>query len=116
MDSKFVMTEEQMKAILQESQDEIATALVEEAKLNVARELRYKMDKDIGAIVTEFIRDEIAPEIRTHLVANKSVILDSALESSNEIAARIGKALLETLTENLSSSYKRNNVMKALFD
>jgi len=116
MDSKFAMTEEQMKEILEGAQEEIAAALVEEAKLNVARELRFKLDRELTVIVTEFIKDEIAPEIQAHLLANKSVILDAALGTSNEVAEQIGTAILKSVTENLSSGYKRKRVMEALFD
>ena len=116
MTEKFVMTEEQMKEILEGAQEEISIALVEEAKVSVAREFRYKLDGEIAAITKKFIADEIAPELRAHLVANKSDILEAALGSSTEIALAIHNSLTETLVKNLSNSYSRKKIWEALFD
>lgn len=110
----MITTPESIAAILEESRDEIKAAAVEALKKRVADELSYSMSKEINAVVTKFIAEEIATEVPAMLADEKAGILALIEKSVAQIGAAVSTKMLETANEQLNG-YGGREIIAKLF-
>ncbi len=105
-----------LATIVSENKESIKKAAVDALKEKVADKINWTMSDEVGAIVTKFFQDEIAPEVVKMLVNNKQVILDELSLTMAALGEEVRKALLEKAIKNLSSSdYNTGDIVKKIF-
>jgi hypothetical protein len=111
-----ILTEEQVKAIIDQSQAELQSAIVEQAKNDIAVSFKWTLTQELQKLVDSYIKEEIAPELSAILVTSKEGILASCTLSMEKIAVQLSETIVAQATENLATSYKRSAILKALFE
>lgn len=111
------MTEEDLKQFLEENAGAIKAQVKERMIAGLLAEHRWTISSQIGEIVNEFIKNEIAPKVKEHLQSEKSEILEAAIKSASGIGDMLAKALVEQAAKNIQGgSYNFRNTLKAIFE
>lgn len=110
-----VLTEEQQASIISEAMESIKTAVIERATNQASYTAKNAIQASVTKIVSEFIQEEIAPDIVAALVASKETIITAAVVSAESMATQLAKAMTDKFAENVASSYNRDKIIAALF-
>jgi len=111
-----ILTEEQKKEIIEGALEEIKQAVIKEATSEVSWQAKTTTSSAVHDIVEEFINKEVKPELLVSLREKKSAIIEAAILGAENMAVMLAKAMAASLAENLGTSYKRNAILKAMFD
>lgn len=101
--------------ILETNKDAVR-ATVRDALLDgVKRQFQWELPEAVKKAVTEFVTEQIIPEVKAELEANKDVFVNAATEMVRGAPAEIGKAMQEQLAKNLTDSWKLRKLIEAMF-
>lgn len=100
--------------ILSEARETLIESIKQDVLSNIKWSITRQLDNEIGPIIKEFVATEIAPEIRSRLVGQKSEILKAATDQIPEIASKVVGAIVKQMAENLGKSYQADKIIKAL--
>ncbi|MDH2092773.1 hypothetical protein N5K21_29220 [Rhizobium pusense] len=111
------MTEEDLKQFLEDNKAEIQAQVRQKMIDSLLAEHRWQIGGQISEIVNEFVKTEIAPAVKEHLMSEKSAILDAAIKSASGIGDLLAQALVERAAKNITGdSYSFRNTLKAIFE
>lgn len=111
------MTEEDLKQFLEDNKADIQAKVRERLIDSLLAEHRWSISNQISEIVNDFVKTEIAPAVKEHLISEKSEILAAAIKSASGIGDILAKALVERAAKNISGdSYNFRNTLKAIFE
>lgn len=111
------MTEEDLKQFLDDNAEAIKAQVKQKMIDGLLAEHRWTISSQIGDVVNEFIKTEIAPAVKEHLQSEKSEILAAAIKSAAGIGDLLAQALVEKAAKNIKGdSYNFRNTLKAIFD
>jgi hypothetical protein len=113
---RMAITPEEIMAVLENHREELVAHMVEETKTEITRKINWTLAEEVNKIVKDFITTEIAPEIKAQLVENKPAILKAIAVMTEQFSMDLTEALLAQARENLNQSWKRNEIMKAMFN
>lgn len=111
-----LLTEAQTKEIVNGAIEKIKESVVNEATNQAIWTTKDEIGKSIRDIVSTFVKEEIAPGILLELNKNKSLIIEAAVVSAQSLAETLAKGMADSLAENLGTSYKRDRILKSLFE
>lgn len=111
-----ILTETQTKEIIDGAMEQIKNGVVEEAKSHISWVTKDAVEMKIREVINKWVEKEVAPELVVSLNKNKSAIMSAAVMSAQDVAKLLADVMTKKLAENLTTSYKRNNILKALFD
>jgi hypothetical protein len=111
-----MFTAEDLSKILADHEDEIKKHVLGEIKEQMRIDLMYSLRAQIDVAVKKFLAEDLAAEIRAQLVESKPAILAAVGEASVTIGQFLTDGLVAEAQKNLGESYKRRNVLKALFE
>lgn len=111
-----ILTEEQTQQIIDGALDQIKQAVIGEATEEASWRVKTAAGNAVTEIVTTFVKEEVAPEILTSLRERKSVLVNAAIASAENMAAQLAEAMSQKLAENLGGSYSRKKILEAMFD
>jgi hypothetical protein len=109
------ITSEEITQVLEKHRKELVAHMIEETKTEISRKVNWELGDQISNIVTKFVSEEIAPEIRSQLAESKPVILKAVADMAEQFSTDLTKALLDQAGKNLKESYKRSQILKELF-
>jgi hypothetical protein len=93
--------------------------LVEEIVRSTEVRMKYLIDAAledlIKTTVKAYYKAEIEPELTSALVLHKSAVLEEIVMACQGIGINVGNAITKRAIENLASSYKQGEMLKALF-
>ena len=101
--------------IMAASKERLVEEIVRSAEVRMKYLIDAALEKLIKDAVTAYFKAEIEPELTAALVLHKSAILKEIITSCYKIGESIGDAMAKKAIENLASSYKQNEMLKALF-
>lgn len=111
------MTEDDLKKFLEENKADIQAKVKQRLIDGLLANQQWTMQAHVSDIVSEFIKNEIAPLVRAHLESEKGAILQAAIEGTAEIGEMLSKAMIERAAKNISAnSYNFRETMKAIFE
>lgn len=111
-----MMTEEDLKQFLEDNKADIQAQVRQKVIDGLLADYQWTLRENISGIVADFIKTEIAPEVRKHLESEKSTILDAAIKSSSGIGDMLAKALVERAAKNINAdSYNFRETLGAIF-
>jgi hypothetical protein len=111
------MTEEDLKQFLDENAEAIKAQVKQKMIDGLLAEHRWTISGQIGEIVNEFIKEEIAPAVKAHLQSEKGPILEAAIKSASGIGDMLAQALVERAAKNISGdTYRFRDTLKGIFE
>lgn len=110
IDENFLLT------ALNENRENIKAHVKQTILDGITRQFQWELPEVIKKEVTAFMAEEIAPEIRKQLVADKDMIVDAATVAIQGIAIEIGKQLQEKAAKSLANSWDLKKITEALFN
>jgi len=108
--------EAEVKQIIENSHEDIVATVKEQLKQNIIDSLTYNFRADVSQIVSDYLKDSMADDIKKMLDDEKENMLNEIQKSCITIAAEVGKAMVETASKNLSSSYNSSDIIKKIFN
>lgn len=111
----FKFDEETIAEIAREAFIEAKKDLIKKEASSVSWRLNSALETEIARVVKDFVDLEVAPVAREMLLQNKQQISEAVAAGTLEITKVLMASAISTLQENLKS-YKRREIMKALFE
>ena len=108
------ITTEEITQMLENHRTELLEHMVQETKREITHKLNWELSSQISKIVTDFVKEELAADIRSQLVESKPAVLKAAVEFAEELSKDLAAAMLERARGNLKESYKRSAILKEL--
>lgn len=111
------MTEEDLKQFLEDNKADIQAQVRQKMIDSMLADHRWEIGSKISEVINDFIKTEIAPAVKEHLISEKSAILDAAIKSASGIGNLLAQALVERAAKNITGdSYNFRNTLKAIFE
>ena len=107
------MTEDDLKAFLADNAVDIQQAVKAATIKAMTQHLEWSLPNGVRDVVAKFIEDEIVPEVKAHLAAQKGPIVEAACKAASEIGDKVAVLLVEKATEAMTG-YRSGDVIKAL--
>ncbi len=108
---KKEMLEKMVEGCEEEIRKEVVRRVSEAFTQDVSNQVYQKLTKEVG----EFLDKEIMPELQVYLTSNKGPILAGAKKAADTLSTSIETAIVAQVNEAMKESWKRSNVLKALF-
>lgn len=102
--------------LLSEVRHDMATKVFDSVKQSISWQVEQEIRNHVKTIVSQYMQDEINPEIQALLVGSKSEILNAVRVALVPAGEAVAKLITDKLTNNLSQSYKSERILKALLD
>jgi len=110
------MTEEDLKEFLDANKAEIQAQVKQRLIEGLLANHSWTMRDQISTVVSEFMKEEIIPEVKKHLISEKSAILEAAIASTAEIGDMLTKAMVANAAKNITgNNYGFNDLLKGIF-
>ena len=110
------MTEEDLKQFLEDNKADIQAQVRQKLIDGLLNDYSWTMRENISGVVQEFIKEQIAPEVRKHLESEKSAILEAAIKATAGIGEMLQKAMVERAVKNIeANSYNFKETLSAIF-
>lgn len=71
--------------------------------------------KKLEEMANEYLAEEVVPELKKHLLAMDAELKEAFKEGLAEIIRTVAKSLSAKAAENLGTSYRRADLVKAIF-
>jgi hypothetical protein len=110
-----ILTDKQTSEIINGALEEIKKAVIHEATNEVSWQAKTTVSTAVHDIVEAFINEEVKPELLVALREKKSALISAGILGAEDIAVMLAKAMSEKMAENLGTSYKRSEILKAMF-
>lgn len=110
-----VLTEKQQQEIIADAIEKIKATIVDRAVSSASWDIEQALAGEIQALIREFVKAEIAPELTSSLQANKKLIIEAALVSAQDLALMLAKAMTDSAAEVIGSDYQRKKLIQTLF-
>ncbi|WP_107341788.1 hypothetical protein [Agrobacterium pusense] len=111
------MTEEDLKQFLEDNKAYIQAQVRQKMIDSMLADHRWEIGSKISEVVNEFVKTEISPAVKEHLMSEKSAILEASIKSASGIGDLLAKALVERAAKNITGdSYSFRSTLKAIFE
>ena len=111
-----MFTDEQKQQILDDALQSAKQRIVDEAIGKVSWAIQIAVEQQVKVVVTDWVENELKPEIVTRLSSEKAALIDAAFSAGSEISEALTKTLVAKAIENMSQSYKRKAIIESLFN
>jgi hypothetical protein len=101
--------------ILESNKDAVRAAVRDTMLDSVKRQFQWELPEAVKKTVTDFVNDEIIPEIKAELESNKEAFITAATDMARGVAGEIAKAMQEQVAKNLTQSWNVRKLAEALF-
>lgn len=115
MQTEPALNEEFFTSVLESNKDAVRATVRDALLAGVKRHFEWELPEAVKRAVHEFVTDQIIPEIKAEMEANKDVFVTAATEIVRGAPAEIGKAMQAHLAKNLTDSWKLRKVVEAMF-
>ena len=94
----------------------VLEGLKKELTQTIDWQVRDTASKLVSEYVATWVKEEVIPEIGKRLTEQKEGLISLGTAIGPQVVEAVTSVLLDELKKNLSSSYKRSAIFKALFD
>lgn len=101
--------------ILEGNRSAVKAAVTDALMSGIKRQFEWELPNAVKEEVSKFVTDQIVPEVRAQLLANKDDLVDAAIVMVRGIPAELSKAMQEQLAKNLTQSWTLNKIIEACF-
>ena len=106
-----------IKELIQNVKGKIHPMLVEGLLEDIKDSLRYKVTDAVSEEINIFLKEEIQPEIKKKLLANKQALLDGIEKAMKNLGVELGKKIKEQTVEKVSKmeGYHLRKIFEEIF-
>lgn len=111
-----------MSLLTQEQAQELVTTALPEIKEAFRASIRERATRELESVFSEVVKREISlfvethvvPEVQKSLLENKEGLLNAAAKGAVESSKILTESIVDIVSQNLKSSYKRRDILKLL--
>lgn len=107
--------EQTIAEILTASKEEIKRRTIETIKDKVISDISWKTSSAVSEAIGEFVKNEIAPEVKQIMTDGKGEILASLREGIIASGAALSKAMILNINKKLESEWERRAILEVFF-
>jgi hypothetical protein len=111
----MAITAEEIMEQMEKHREELVAHMVEEVKKSISYKVEWTVKEEVAKLVTEFVKTEVADEIRSQLTESKPAIMKAVSVFAETLSAELVEGMLAQARENLKNSYRRSEMLKQLF-
>ena len=111
---EILLSEEQIQDLIEKSMPDIKKSVVEHVASCMSWTVSDMLATQVSEFVTEWVKENILPDLATHLLTNKEMLAGVAKETAPKIAQLFGEAMADSIKKNLESSYNRQKIFEAM--
>lgn len=111
---EIFLSQEQIESLIEKSMPDIKKAVVENVASRMTWSISDTLAQQVKEFVTEWVKENVLPDIATHLITNKDMLVGVAVESAPKIAVLISEAMAESIKKALENRYGREKLFDAL--
>jgi hypothetical protein len=108
LDEKFFLE------TLNENRESIKRHVHQTIMDGLTERFKWNLPQAVNEAIDLFLKEEIVPEIRTQLMADKDQIVSAATAVAKMVAVEVGQAIQKKVAENLASSWNVKKLMEGL--
>lgn len=108
------LSEEQIQNLIEKSMPDIKKSVVEHVASSMSWTVSDMLATQVREFVTEWVKENILPDLATHLLTNKEMLAGVAKETAPKLAMLFSEAMAENIKKNLESSYNRQQIFEAM--
>ena len=101
-------------SILDENRDAVRASVKEALLAGVKRQFEWEIPDAVKREVSAFVTEEVIPEIRAELMANKAAFVSAATDIAKAAPIELAKAMQEAVAKNLANSWTLKKVVEEL--
>lgn len=109
-----MIDQEFVQKALDENRESIKKHVKDTILSNLTEQFKWTLPKLIQEEVDKFVKDEILPEIRKQLVADKALMVEYATQAAQGMAVEFGKSIQVLFAKSLASEYNLKAAMEKL--
>jgi hypothetical protein len=98
--------------VLESNKDAVRATVRDALLAGVKRQFEWELPEAVKKTVNEFITEEVVPEVRAELSANKDAFVAAATEMAKSASVEIAKAMQTTIAKNLTNSWTLRKVVE----
>ena len=111
---EILLSEEQIQSLIEKSMPDIKEAVVKDVAGRMSWTINDIMAQQIKVYVTEWVQKNVLPDVATHLMTNKEMLVGVAAESAPKIAVLISEAMADSIKKTLEDRFSRGKLFDAL--
>ena len=106
-----------IKELIQNVKGKVHPMLIEGLLENIKDNLHWKLNEAAAEEINVFLKEEIQPEIKKKLLANKQALLDGIEGAMKNLGIELGKKIKELTVERVTKleSYHMRKIMEEIF-
>lgn len=116
MSEDKIMSDDQVKDLIDSVMPEIKNKLKQQVIGSMSSQLQYIIERTIDSESRKFIEEVIIPETRLYLIENKGELTKILNEALAKVLTEGARCIVEVAGKNFESSYKREKILKSLFE
>jgi hypothetical protein len=107
--------EQKVQVALDAAIPTIVENLKRELIQNISWQVKNDVQKQVTEVVSAWFAENMVQEILTILVDSKLGLLGSIIPFAEQLSQSVTDGLMQSVTANLATTYKRDKIMEALF-
>ena len=111
---EILLSEEQIQDLIEKSMPDIKKSVVEHVASRMSWTVSDMLATQVREFVTEWVKENILPDLATHLLTKKEMLAGVAKETAPKLAQLFGEAMADSIKKNLESSYNRQKIFEAM--
>ena len=108
------LSQEQIESLIEKSMPDIKKAVVENVVSRMTWSISDILAQQLKDFVTEWVKENVLPDVATHLVTNKDMLVGVAAESAPKIAILVSEAMADSIKKTLEDRFSRGKLFDAL--
>ena len=108
------LSEEQIQGLIEKSMPDIKKSVVEHVASRMSWTVSDMLATQVREFVTEWVKENILPDLATYLLSNKEMLAGVAKETAPKLAILFSEAMAENIKKNLEISYNRQQIFDAM--
>jgi hypothetical protein len=102
-------------SVLDSNREQVQAAVRDAMLDGIKRQFQWELPEAVKKEVTAFMVEEVIPQIRAELTANKDEFVTAATTLARAAPAELAKAMQEHVAKQLTNSWTLRKVTEALF-
>lgn len=109
------MNPDEIERLMEAAKPSIIESLKQELTKHISWDVKNAAAKLIGDHITQWIKDNVIPDVTEQLVAGKNGFLAIAGTLGPAIVEEVVKSMTLALSEKMKSSWERKKIFEAMF-
>lgn len=109
------LNQDQINSILDDLKPSIISGLKAELQLEIQDTILRVSRTQISEFIEKWIAENVIPSLELELVESKAGLISLGVSTSHEVIRILTEEITKSISERLSNSWKRSQMIKAIF-